>query len=648
MDPGMTLQLRKRALVDVFISYKQDEREAVQIIASALSDLKLAVWFDASLRSGDSFDEKIAEALGSAAAVLVCWTPAAVRSDWVRAEATDGRESDRLAACFLHPTALIPPFNLTHAEDLSTWAGQEDDPAWIKLLERIGELVGRPGISTYHEVLRPDASLEELTEWANANGADPLAATIWARIEQLEGEGASERIERQKAEARAAGERRKALRAKSRRLARERGLRDPVTQKRRRIALVVSVAAVAVALLGKVVYDWDAQKRERDLRDNRTSVAEVRAFVQENAWHPIADVARDRLAQLDLEAWTAAQAAGTVEAFDSYLADAEGEPVGAFVRPARTARSRADTVRSVQEMLRRLQLYSGPADGAYGQESRDAVRLFQARWNLPVSDEIDGVFLDRLNVALSVWIRPRPGDLRAQVPGPPRDEDVVGLAADLNVDIGTVLAISAIQIGPEGGFDGSGRPRMAFRPDTFSVRTGGRYDAVYPRVSGATAPTPSNPDRHWSLLEEAFALDEAAALESTNWGSLDTTWGSMFMLGGNFRRFGFESVGEFVRFLSHSEANQFQLLARFAVANGLTGAMQRQDWDGLARAFGGDRYRPGTFDARMRRAHSCVIESIARGYGSLGPEAVSAAERPPPRVGERPTLWSIVRQCRPE
>src|SRR4029450_8071399 len=62
-------------MVDVFISYKQEEREAVQIIASTLNDLKVAVWFDSKLRAGTSFDEEIAAALEAAKAVLVCWTP---------------------------------------------------------------------------------------------------------------------------------------------------------------------------------------------------------------------------------------------------------------------------------------------------------------------------------------------------------------------------------------------------------------------------------------------------------------------------------------------------------------------------------------------------------------------------------------------
>src|ERR1044072_8527036 len=132
-------------MADVFISYKREERDAVQIIADTLAGLKLEIWVASRRRAVGSFDEQIAAALKDAKAVLTCWTPAAMASEWVRGEATMARQDEKLVACFLEPTELIPPFNLTQTENLAAWAGQRDDRAWLKVLERIGELVGRPG-----------------------------------------------------------------------------------------------------------------------------------------------------------------------------------------------------------------------------------------------------------------------------------------------------------------------------------------------------------------------------------------------------------------------------------------------------------------------------------------------------------------------
>jgi adenylate cyclase len=106
-------------MTDVFISYKREEREAVQIIADKLAALEVEVWFDVGLKSEGSFDSQIADQLSAAKAVLVCWTPGAIASEWVRAEAAQAREADKYVACFLEPTSLIAPFNLVQTEDLS-------------------------------------------------------------------------------------------------------------------------------------------------------------------------------------------------------------------------------------------------------------------------------------------------------------------------------------------------------------------------------------------------------------------------------------------------------------------------------------------------------------------------------------------------
>ncbi len=132
---------------DVFISYRRDQREQVLIIADRLQDLGLSVWFDARLEAGSSFDEEINREVRSAKAVLVCWSPEAMQSRWVRAEASIGLERDVLIAAFLHPAELMPPYNLVHAANLEGWRGAHDDPQWGQVLNRVGRLVGRPDLA---------------------------------------------------------------------------------------------------------------------------------------------------------------------------------------------------------------------------------------------------------------------------------------------------------------------------------------------------------------------------------------------------------------------------------------------------------------------------------------------------------------------
>lgn len=132
---------------DVFISYKRTERDRVEAIAAALRDLGLNVWFDARLQAGMDFDEEINREVRSAKAVLVCWSQGAVESRWVRAESSIGHKRNVLVACFLEECDPWTPFNLVHTEDLSGARLDGTNAGWVKIVDRIGKLSGRPGLT---------------------------------------------------------------------------------------------------------------------------------------------------------------------------------------------------------------------------------------------------------------------------------------------------------------------------------------------------------------------------------------------------------------------------------------------------------------------------------------------------------------------
>jgi hypothetical protein len=171
------------AATDVFISYKREERARVEAIAQALRDLKLSVWFDARLQSGKSFDDEINREVRNAKCVLVCWSKAAVDSEWVRAEATVGRQRGVLTACFLERCDPYPPFNLVHAEDLSAGALDGSNPAWAKIVDQIGHLAARPGLGAY-VVAQHRGDKASFGAWIADNAHDPLADAVLARLRQ--------------------------------------------------------------------------------------------------------------------------------------------------------------------------------------------------------------------------------------------------------------------------------------------------------------------------------------------------------------------------------------------------------------------------------------------------------------------------------
>jgi hypothetical protein len=132
---------------DVFISYKREERARVEIIADALHKAGFSVWFDAHLEPGSTFDSEISRQVRGAKCVLVCWSRASVESDWVRSEAAEGRRRRALVACFLEPCDPSVPFNLVHAEDLSSGVLDRYNPAWVKIVSQIGRHAGQPDLS---------------------------------------------------------------------------------------------------------------------------------------------------------------------------------------------------------------------------------------------------------------------------------------------------------------------------------------------------------------------------------------------------------------------------------------------------------------------------------------------------------------------
>lgn len=128
---------------DVFISYKRSDRARIAPIADYLRAAGLQVWLDARLEAGETFDVEITRNLRAAKVVLVCWSKDSVESQWVRAEATEGREAGTLVAVMLEACRPYPPFNLIHMEDLSTWRGQDDHAAFSRVMGTIARKAGR-------------------------------------------------------------------------------------------------------------------------------------------------------------------------------------------------------------------------------------------------------------------------------------------------------------------------------------------------------------------------------------------------------------------------------------------------------------------------------------------------------------------------
>jgi hypothetical protein len=127
---------------DIFISYSREERPAARHFAESFAREGFSVWWDAALRSGETFDEVIEKELRAAKAVIVLWSPRSVASRWVRAEATLADRGNKLVPVIIEACNLPIIFELTHAADLATWTGDTSDSRWQALISDVRRLVG--------------------------------------------------------------------------------------------------------------------------------------------------------------------------------------------------------------------------------------------------------------------------------------------------------------------------------------------------------------------------------------------------------------------------------------------------------------------------------------------------------------------------
>jgi TolB-like protein/Tfp pilus assembly protein PilF len=126
---------------DIFLSYNREDQATAKRFAEAFEAVGLSVWWDVTLRSGEAYDRVTEEALRTARAVVVLWSPRSVDSRWVRAEASIADENGTLVPAKIEACQLPVMFRLTQTADLSGWRGETKDSAWQAFLGDVRRMV---------------------------------------------------------------------------------------------------------------------------------------------------------------------------------------------------------------------------------------------------------------------------------------------------------------------------------------------------------------------------------------------------------------------------------------------------------------------------------------------------------------------------
>ncbi|HEY7493804.1 MAG TPA: toll/interleukin-1 receptor domain-containing protein [Candidatus Tectomicrobia bacterium] len=126
---------------DIFLSYASADLPRVQPLIRALERQGWSVWWDrGAILPGQNFDQIIEEALGAARCVLVVWSRTAIVSDWVQAEATEGRGRRILVPVTLDDIQIPLGFRQIHTARLLDWQDTGPHPEFDQVVRAVTHL----------------------------------------------------------------------------------------------------------------------------------------------------------------------------------------------------------------------------------------------------------------------------------------------------------------------------------------------------------------------------------------------------------------------------------------------------------------------------------------------------------------------------
>lgn len=128
-------------MIDVFISYKREQRVPAERLARFLTEQGYTVWWDVELLSGDNFINEIFEVLKTAQCAVVLWSNEALTSQYVVGEAMYALNKNKyIGATVTWPIELPPPFNVVQMSNASAW--QMGNAAFEELIPAIAKHAG--------------------------------------------------------------------------------------------------------------------------------------------------------------------------------------------------------------------------------------------------------------------------------------------------------------------------------------------------------------------------------------------------------------------------------------------------------------------------------------------------------------------------
>ena len=133
-------------MADIFLSYTEQDRDAVRRLAETLQSVGWSVWWDRRIPAGLTWRIVLERELQHMRCMVVLWSQHSVQSDWVCEEAAEGRQLGRLVPVLIERVRPPAGFREIQAADLVDWDGSRGSGSLQRLLEDIERLIGKPGL----------------------------------------------------------------------------------------------------------------------------------------------------------------------------------------------------------------------------------------------------------------------------------------------------------------------------------------------------------------------------------------------------------------------------------------------------------------------------------------------------------------------
>jgi len=129
---------------DIFMSYAHEDIECARTLAKRLEQEGWSVFWDRKVPIGMTWDEIVEAALDEAKCVVVLWSQASVKSEWVRTEAMEGVDRGILVPALIANTKIPLRFRPLQAANLVGWNPQSADQSGTQdLVSAVGRVAAK-------------------------------------------------------------------------------------------------------------------------------------------------------------------------------------------------------------------------------------------------------------------------------------------------------------------------------------------------------------------------------------------------------------------------------------------------------------------------------------------------------------------------